>query len=57
MRLGLLPAVVMLPVHIQLHGEPARLLLPAAAGDAGVGHHDPAGDGGSPEEGTTLILS
>lgn len=51
MRLGLLPPLVVLPVGVQLHGEPAGLLLPAAAGNAGVRHHDPAGDGGPPEEG------
>lgn len=45
-RLGLLPAVIMLPFHIQLHHQPAGLLLPAAAGHAGVHHHDSARHGG-----------
>lgn len=50
-RLGLLPPVVLLPVGLQLHRQPTGLLLPAAAGNNGFGHHDPPGHGGASEEG------
>lgn len=46
-RLGLLPPVIMLPVNVQLHREPAGLLFPAAARDSGVCHYDPPRHGGS----------
>lgn len=46
-RLGPLPPVIMLPFDLQLHHEPAGLLLPPAAGDSGVYHYDPAGHGGT----------
>lgn len=50
--LGLLHPVVMLPDNHQLHGEPAGLLLPAAAGDAGVHHNDSPRHGGASKKGT-----
>jgi len=55
-RLGLLPPVVMLPVNVQLHGEPAGLLLPAAARDPGVRHHDSPRHGGVSETGTLYYI-
>lgn len=46
-RLGLLPPVVMLPINVQLHHQPAGLLLPAAARDHGVCHYDSPRHGGT----------
>lgn len=51
-RLGPVPPVLMLPFHVQLHHEPAGLLFPAAAWDAGVGHYDSARHGRTTEKGT-----
>lgn len=51
-RLGPLPPVIMLPVNVQLHHEPAGLLLPAAARDPGVCHYDSPRHGGTSETGT-----
>lgn len=46
-RLGLLPPIIMLPISIQLHHEPAGFLLPAAARDSGVCHYDSPRHGGT----------
>lgn len=50
--LGLLPPVLMLPVNVQLHCEPACLLLSTAAWYRGVYHYDSPRHGGTSEKGT-----
>lgn len=52
-RLGVLPPVIMLSFHLQLHHQPAGLLLPADAWDTGVHHHDSPRHGGASKKGVT----
>lgn len=53
--LGLLPPVIMLPISVQLYREPAGFLLPAAARDSGVCHHDSPRHGRTSEKDTRFL--